>query len=488
MATEGTMDLIDKRTLDAIIENPKVKNQMRRDILAGHFPAPVKIAGRSYWVEAEVKSWLHADRAMHREGRHKVTLKDRGLMALKPAAPGKRYMVWDTVVPSFGVRVTDRGHVTFIVMRRLPGSGKLLRVALGDYPAVSLAEARELARTAVAEIMQGRRPGEREEARRREAEKSARASFTLVAEAFIRRHVAKLRSRKAVEADIRRRLMPRWKDRPIDTITKSEITRFIREVVDDSGPYAAYKLLAYTSKLFNWAIARDEWGLEHSPCDRLKPADLIGKKMVRQRILGDLELRLFWQTTQALSYPFGPLFQFLLLTGQRRTEASEMTWPEVNLDQRLWVIPAERMKSGAPHLVPLANASVALLAELPRFAASGRYVFSTTGGRRPVSGFSKPKERLDTTMQRLAGTEEKLLPWRLHDLRRTARTHFSALPSTDLVRELAISHTRPGLHRVYDQFAYVEEKRALFEAWAQRLIGIVTRPTLHDVVPERGEW
>jgi integrase len=126
-------------------------------------------------------------------------------------------------------------------------------------------------------------------------------------------------------------------------------------------------------------------------------------------------------------------------------------------------------------LVPLADASVALLARLPRFAGGGRYVFSTTGGRRPVSGFSKPKERLDTIMQRFVGTEEKLLPWRLHDLRRTARTHFSALPSTDLVRELAISHTRPGLHRVYDQFAYAEEKRALFEAWAERLIGIVTR-------------
>jgi hypothetical protein len=77
------MELIDKRTLDAIIENPKVKIQMRQDVLAGRFPAPVKIAGRSYWVEAEIKAWLEADRAAPRETRRKVTLKDRGLMALK---------------------------------------------------------------------------------------------------------------------------------------------------------------------------------------------------------------------------------------------------------------------------------------------------------------------------------------------------------------------------------------------------------------------
>jgi integrase len=478
------MELIDKRTLDTIIEHPNVKDQMRRDVLTGRFPAPVKIAGRYYWVETEIKAWLEADRAAPREIRRKVTLKDRGLMALKPAAPGKRYMVWDEVVPSFGARVTDKGHVTFVVMRRLPGSGKLLRVALGNYPAIPLAQARELARAAIAEIMQGRRPAEREEARRREAEKSARANFTLVAEAFIRRHVSRLRSSKAVEADIRRRLMPRWEGRPIDTITKSEVTSFIREVVDKSGPYAAYKVLAYTSKLFNWAIARDEWGLEHSPCERLKPTDLIGKKMVRQRILSDFELGLFWQATEVLPYPFGPLFRFLLLTGQRRTEAGEMTWAEVNLDQRLWIIPAQRMKGDAPHIVPLVDASVALLATLPRFAGGGRYVFSTTGGERPVSGFSKPKGRADAIMHRLAGTEETLAPWRIHDLRRTVRTHFSALPSSDMVRELAIGHARPGLHRVYDQFSYAAEKRALFEAWAERLIGIVTPPA-KIVVPAR---
>ena len=73
----------------------------------------------------------------------KIMLTDRALRAMKPAAPGTRKMLWDAAVPSFGVRVTDKGKLTFIVMRRL--HGKLARRALGQYPIMTLAKAREAA-------------------------------------------------------------------------------------------------------------------------------------------------------------------------------------------------------------------------------------------------------------------------------------------------------------------------------------------------------
>lgn len=60
-------------------------------------------------------------------------------------------------------------------------------------------------------------------------------------------------------------------------------------------------------------------------------------------------------------------------------------------------------------------------------------------------------------------------PWVLHDLRRTVRTHFSALPVQDMVRELVIAHARPGLHKVYDQHSYRDEKRECPELWEKRL-------------------
>ena len=104
---------------------------------------------------------------------------------------------------------------------------------------------------------------------------------------------------------------------------------------------------------------------------------------------------------------------------------------------------------------------------MPRFTAGGS-VFSTTAGAKSINGFSKAKARVD----RLSGVEN----WKIHDLRRTMRTHLSALPVQDLVRELVIAHAKPGLHKVYDQHAYQAEKRECLELWEAAIISnIVSR-------------
>lgn len=413
----------------------------------------------------------------------KTTLTDRALKALKAAAPGTRPIIWDGIVPSFGARVTDKGVRTFIVKRRLGEGGPLVTVTLGRYPAVTLEQARTRARAAIADLGKGEHPREKAEAERRENERRRANTFEAVAGAFIDNHVAKLRSRKVVEAAIRADLVTRWGRRPITSITRSDVIEVIRDITGRRGPYAAHRLLAYVSKMWNWAIAQDLFGLEHSPADHVKPRDLIGRKEVRQRILTDDEVRLFWRATADVSDPFNKLAQFLLVTGQRLHECSDMSWSEVDLEKGLWTIPPGRMKADAPHAVPLSTEASALLESLPRGKESD-FVFTTTEGRRPISGFSKMKARLDAVIRQYATGE--LAHWQLHDLRRTARTHFSALPSQDLVRELAIAHTRPGLHKVYDQFAYLDEKRALFVAWGKRLMAIVEPPDdPKKVVPMR---
>lgn len=57
----------------------------------------------------------------------------------------------------------------------------------------------------------------------------------------------------------------------------------------------------------------------------------------------------------------------------------------------------------------------------------------------------------------------------IHDLRRTARTHFSALPVPDVIRELVIAHAQPQLHQIYDQHSYRDEKRQCLRLWELRL-------------------
>src|SRR5205085_7849366 len=124
-------------------------------------------------------------------------------------------------------------------------------------------------------------------------------------------------------------------------------------------------------------------------------------------------------------------------------------------------------------------AAVALLEALPRFTA-GDFVFTTTAGAKPINGFSKAKVRID----RLSGVTH----WKIHDLRRTMRTHLSALPVQDLVRELVIAHAKPGLHKVYDQHAYQVEKRRCLELWEARLLAIID-PNIQGIrgVREEGE-
>jgi integrase len=381
-------------------------------------------------------------------------------------------MVWDAAVPSFGVRVSEKGKLTFIVMRRL--HGKLVRRMLGQYPIMTLGGAREAALEALRDIEKGIDPKQKKEARAL-AEAVRRAnSFASVAEEFIARHVRRLARPAEAEAAIRRELIARWGERPVSEITRRDIIELLEEISDSGRPYAAHKTYNYISKFFAWAMARHVYGIEMSPCTAIKPNEIIGSREARQRVLSDSEIRALWRGTASLGYPAAPFIRMLLLTGQRLREVAEMSWAEVDLEKGLWVITPERMKGGAAHEVPLSPAAVKILKALPRW--TGPYVFSTTDGKRPISGFSKMKLRAD------AALAEPIAPWRFHDLRRTMRTGLGALPIPSNVCELCIAHAQPGLHQVYDRHSYRDEKRRAFELWAARLADIVEPRETSNVV------
>jgi integrase len=415
----------------------------------------------------------------------KKALTDRGLKALKPAAPGKRYDRMDALVPGLGVRVTDKGHMTFILASRFPDKPKnYTRRELGAYGELTLEAARTKARRWLELIHSGIDPKRDEEQRQDQRLRNQKNTFAAVAEEFFKRKLSKTRKGREVERDIRREFVERWAARPIAEIDRHDVMAVIDAAVDRGALYQAHNLLGYIRRLFNWAIGRGIYGLETSPCDRIRPADAIGKKAARKRILHDRELRAFWNATESIGYPYGELFRLLALTGQRKSEVAEARWSEIDLARKLWVIPAERMKADAAHVVPLSDDAVAILKSLPTFK-KGDHVFSTTFGVKAVNGFAKAKVRLDKAiLAELRGAAEddkrqkvKLEPFVLHDLRRTMRTGLSALPVPDLVRELVIAHTKPGLHKVYDQYAYLDEKRRALDLWAARLRSIITSPS-----------
>ena len=164
---------------------------------------------------------------------------------------------------------------------------------------------------------------------------------------------------------------------------------------------------------------------------------------------------------------------------QRRQEVAEMDWSEVDLVEKTWTLPAERVKNDEAHIIPLTGLAIDQLTALgPKTQG---LVFTTTGST-AVSGFSKAKATLDNEMklimaerQRARGGESApifVLEWRLHDIRRTGATNLQALGIPIEVTEAVLNHisgTRAGVAGIYNRYKYEPEKRCALSAWDARL-------------------
>jgi integrase len=194
----------------------------------------------------------------------------------------------------------------------------------------------------------------------------------------------------------------------------------------------------------------------------------VKKERTRARVLSDDELCLVWNGCDKAGWPFGPMVQLLILTGQRRQEVAGALWQEFDLDnKRLWSLPRERVKNGRAHDVPLSDAAIEILEGLPRIKNKAGLVF-TTRGDTPVSGFSRAKARLDAKILDLLREEaeeagrdpekiEAFDPWTLHDLRRTAASGWARLGVPLEVTEKILNHVSgafSGVAGVYQRHDY----------------------------------
>lgn len=380
------------------------------------------------------------------------------LKSLKPAPPGKRTTISDAIVPGLRVRTTDKGHSSFVVRSRWDGRQPSYRT-IGEVGRVSLVDARRIAR----EWLES---GEDPLLAKRREETARGDNVGYVVEEFLKRHVTGQRKARKVEQVIRREILPLWRDRRLAEITKADVVRLVDGVSDRGAKRQAYNVYGLIRLLFNWAIGRGIYGIEASPCDRLKPIALVGRLNIRTRVLNDAELAALGHALDRVDYPLAPLYRLLLLTGCRLTEVSAATWEEFGAD--VWTIPAARYKANAAHVLPITNEMRGVLDGLPRFA--GPHLFTTTGGRRPVGDFTRMKKRLDDEMRKEL---PNLQPWQNHSIRRTVRTRLAGLRVPENVSELVIGHAKKGLARAYDLHAYEAEISEALSAWASALAAIV---------------
>ena len=381
-------------------------------------------------------------------------------LAVRKARPAnKRYDLYDAAMRGFGVRVSTSGAKTWFVMRRV--NERMVRYSLGRYPEYSLTEARAAAAAALKQMAEGDHP---------RADKAA--LFEKVFEEWLARDQTKNSSVTDVRNAMTKHALPAFRGRPIDSVRKAHVIRLLDKIVDSGSPVQANRVLAYLRRLFNWCVERDL--IADNPVAGIKaPA----KEVSRERVLSLDELNDVLGAAQRMGYPWGPLVEMLVYTGQRLDEAARTTWDEVDLDSQVWALSGSRTKNGRPHVVHLSAPAMSTVMALPQ--VDGQAWLFSTSGRGPVRGFSKAKVKLDE--------ESGVTNWTFHDLRRTFATFTTdKLNISPVVIDKVLNHASgavKGIAAVYQRGEYLDQRKLAMDAWAAFLSSSEFRGT--KVVPLR---
>lgn len=399
------------------------------------------------------------------------------------------YIVWDTDVRGYGLRVHPTGRKTYFLKYRTRSNGKQIKMNIGVHGDVTADSARKIAENWRDEISSGGDP----RARIRTTADGNEDSFKSVAENFIKRYVErrKLRSRRDIERQLSTYVYPRWGDRAFTSITRRDVAELLDKIEDGSGPVQADRVLATVRKLCNWYQTRDDDFV--SPVvkgmARTRPAE-----HKRDRVLSDDEIRALWPQLEGT---FGALVKVLLLTGQRLGKVSTMRRQDIEGD--VWTIPTEPREKNNPGSLKLPQAALDAIrqaVDATEVANTGRgkvwageapcpYVFpgrtfqKGTNHKGPMTGFSKLKRDVDK--------KTDIPEWRLHDLRRTARSLMSRAGVSSEHAERVLGHVISGVEGVYDRHSYDKEKAAALRKLADQIDMILNPPKGNVVSLAAGE-
>jgi integrase len=392
------------------------------------------------------------------------------------------------------LRVSSSGAKSFWVRTRIAGKGQPLRVLYpGPATIESLSDARVWAARTVQECKAGHDPRQTAEAKAKAdalaAGQAERQKWTNVVADYISFiKTAKLRTADETERMFQVYVLPRWGEISVLDTDGDEINALLddvaaRKIVFEGRAYGglviADRLLRLIRACLKWYASKKNRKFHPPSTDGMERSNARDRK--RSRILTDDEIRAAWASAPADT--FGGVVKELLLTAQRRDEVGGMGRSEIDRNAN-WTIPPERYKTKKPQVVPLTAAALAVIDAQDRING-GDLIFSTTGNT-PFSGYSKCKAKLDADMLahlRQAAKERgndpamvTLPEWRLHDLRRTAKTLMSRAGVRPDISERVLGHVIKGVEGVYDQWEYLDEKRAALEALAALLDRIVNPP------------
>lgn len=357
-----------------------------------------------------------------------LSLTDRTIKTLAVPTSGQ-VTYWDQNMAGFGVRVSQGGTKSFVVVY---GPNRT-RKTIGRYPTVSLKEGRGKARELIAEFTLGI------EQKRSITWKDARSRFL--------EDCARKNKPNTIDY-YRKRLDAHFKlgNRNLSDLSRQDIQNRIRKIKTSSSEQ--HHAFVAIRTILNWAV-REEY-LDINPIGSMrgyKPAK------PRERVLTEDELKEVFLAARAAPYPYGNIVSLLLLTGFRRTECVRLRWDWIDDGERTITIPAEETKNGKTHILPYGDLVAEVIDRTPNM---GDFLFPAQHGKGPVfNGWGKAKERFDEKLEKVSG-------YTLHDLRRTFATVHAQLGTPIHVTERLLNHvsgTISGIAAVYNRHSYAEEMK-----------------------------
>ncbi|TAM39971.1 MAG: DUF4102 domain-containing protein [Burkholderiaceae bacterium] len=352
--------------------------------------------------------------------------------------------------------------------------GKQKTLALGVYPAVSLAKARKRRDKARELLADGIDPGAAKREDKQAAITAAANTFELVAREFHGTKIAAWSpaySAKWLRGMVKD-LFPYLGKQPIAGITAPGLLAVVRKAEARGAHETAHTLKQTAGQVFRY-------GIQTGRCDRDPSVDLHGalKPAVVKNMAAILEPVKVGELLRAIhAYAGQPTTRTALVLSallfQRPGNIRQMEWAWVDFDNAMLTIPSQDMKrrvhqkiNGRPHLVPLAPQALAALAELRPLTGHGRYVFpSLLTGSRPMSD-----NTVNVALRRMGYTKDDMTA---HGFRATARTLLiERIPGiSDDVIEAQLAHGKSGpLGSAYDRAEFMEQRRKMMIVWADYL-------------------
>ena len=426
-----------------------------------------------------------------RNGRRRDPLSDALLLRADAGT------ISDTIVPQLRARVSQKGVVSFqvdywsrpLARARTYTIGRWAPEIGGRRPGVSVPAARRAAADVLARARLGQDPQQERVAGRR-GSTSARAGLTVrqLAAAVLARLKRRPTTLRGYRSALDVHALPRLGDLPAASITRQQVRQLVVDLAR-RHPYQANRVLGALRRIYSLGLEADL--VQASPCVGIRAP---GSEHARERVYSREELQAIWRGLLGLeSLPDPPddaasevdpghvsarqlraharAHRLALLTGVRRGEVYGARVAEIDLEARLWRLPAARMKAGRPHTVPLSDPAVELLQSALGEARRG---WLWPGGyghgvRRPGECGLRPSTKATALLR--AATVPDL---RMHDLRRTVATACAEAGVPGLVVAALLGHRLPvpGATAHYLQHDYLAERRAALDAWGDRLRNI----------------